>query len=105
EGRAIAVFFAGHGHAFVIAEEEGHQGEAAGGDRLSAPMPGLVRIVSAEPGVRVKKGDPLVTMEAMKMELVLAAPRDGVVAAVPVVAGDQVPEGALLVALAPEEAA
>ena len=105
EGRAIAVFFAGHGHAFVIAEEEGHQGEAAGGDRLSAPMPGLVRIVSAEPGVRVKKGDPLVTMEAMKMELVLAAPRDGVVAAVPVVAGDQVPEGALLVALEPEEAA
>jgi len=105
EGRAIAVFFAGHGHAFVIAEEEGHQGETAGGDRLSAPMPGLVRIVSAEPGARVKKGDPLVTMEAMKMELVLAAPRDGVVAAVPVAAGDQVSEGALLVALEPEEAA
>jgi 3-methylcrotonyl-CoA carboxylase alpha subunit len=68
-------------------------------------MPGLVRIVSAEPGARVAKGDALVTMEAMKMELVLAAPRDGVVAAVPVAAGDQVPEGALLVALEPEEAA
>ena len=104
-GRDIAVFFAGHGHAFAIAEEAGHQGETAGGDRLCAPMPGLVRIVSAEPGGRVAKGDPLVTMEAMKMELVLAAPRDGVVAAVPVAAGDQVPEGALLIALEPEEAA
>ena len=105
EGRDITVFFAGHGHAFALAEEAGHQGEAAGGDRLSAPMPGLVRIVSAEPGARVAKGDPLVTMEAMKMELVLAAPRDGVVAAVPVAPGDQVSEGALLLSLEPEEAA
>ena len=99
----IAVFFAGHGHAFVTAEEEGHHGEAAGGDRLSAPMPGLVRIVSAEPGVRVEKGDPLVTMEAMKMELVLAAPRDGVVETVAVAAGDQVAEGAVLLRLVAEE--
>ena len=105
EGVEIAVFFAGHGHAFTIAEEAGHHGEAAtGGDRLSAPMPGLVRIVSAEPGMRVAKGDALVTMEAMKMELVLAAPRDGVVAAVPVAVGDQVAEGALLLALEPEAA-
>lgn len=102
---AIAVFFGGHGHAFATAEEAGHHGEAAaGGDRLSAPMPGLVRIVAVEPGARVAKGEPLVTMEAMKMELVLAAPRDGVVAAVPVAVGDQVAEGALLLALEPEEA-
>ena len=102
----IVVFFAGHSHAFARAEEASHHGEAAtGGDRLSAPMPGLVRIVSVEPGARVVKGDPLVTMEAMKMELVLAAPRDGVVAAVPVAVGDQVAEGALLLALEPEEAA
>lgn len=102
----IVVFFAGHSHAFVRTEEAGHHGEtAAGGDRLSAPMPGLVRIVSVEPGARVAKGDALVTMEAMKMELVLAAPRDGVVATVPVAVGDQVAEGALLLALEPEEAA
>ncbi|ANH02770.1 acetyl/propionyl/methylcrotonyl-CoA carboxylase subunit alpha [Shinella sp. HZN7] len=105
EGADIAVFFAGHGHAFAITQQAGHQGEAAaGGDRLSAPMPGLVRIVSVAPGARVARGDALVTMEAMKMELVLAAPRDGVVAAVPVAAGDQVAEGALLLALEPEEA-
>ena len=106
DAAGITVFFRGHGHAFTIAEEAGHHGEAAaGGDRLSAPMPGLVRIVSAEPGARVSKGDALVTMEAMKMELVLAAPRDGVVAAVPVAVGDQVAEGALLLQLEPEEAA
>ncbi len=106
EGGDIAVFFGGHGHAFALAEEAGHHGEAAsGGDRLVAPMPGLVRIVSAEPGARVAKGDALVTMEAMKMELVLAAPRDGVVATLPVAVGDQVAEGALLLSLEPEEAA
>ncbi|WP_432346810.1 acetyl/propionyl/methylcrotonyl-CoA carboxylase subunit alpha [Shinella yambaruensis] len=106
KGADIAVFFAGHGHAFEVTQQAGHQGEAAaGGDRLSAPMPGLVRIVSVAPGARVARGDALVTMEAMKMELVLAAPRDGVVAAVPVAVGDQVAEGALLLALEPEEAA
>ncbi|MCJ8054106.1 acetyl/propionyl/methylcrotonyl-CoA carboxylase subunit alpha [Shinella curvata] len=102
----IDVFFGGHGHAFAIAEEAGrHDEAAAGGDRLVAPMPGLVRIVAAQPGARVAKGDALVTMEAMKMELVLAAPRDGVVAIVPVAVGDQVAEGALLFSLEPEEAA
>ncbi|MFC6447477.1 acetyl-CoA carboxylase biotin carboxylase subunit [Shinella zoogloeoides] len=106
DAASIVVFFGGHAHAFAIAEEAGHHGEAAaGGDRLSAPMPGLVRIVSAAPGARVARGDALVTMEAMKMELVLAAPRDGVVAAVPVAVGDQVAEGALLLSLEPEEAA
>jgi 3-methylcrotonyl-CoA carboxylase alpha subunit len=105
-GDDIVVFFGGHSHAFALAEAVGHRGEtAAGGDRLSAPMPGLVRIVSAEPGARVSRGEALVTMEAMKMELVLAAPRDGVVAAVPVAVGDQVAEGALLLALEPQEVA
>jgi 3-methylcrotonyl-CoA carboxylase alpha subunit len=106
EGGNILVFFVGHAHTFAVAEQAGHHSEAtAGGDRLSAPMPGLVRIVSAEPGSRVAKGEALVTMEAMKMELVLAAPRDGVVATVPVAVGDQVAEGALLLSLEPEEAA
>ncbi|EYR83399.1 acetyl/propionyl/methylcrotonyl-CoA carboxylase subunit alpha [Shinella sp. 838] len=105
DGADTIVFLGGHAHAFSLTEEAGHEGEAAaGGDRLSAPMPGLVRIVSVAPGARVTRGDALVTMEAMKMELVLAAPRDGVVAVVPVAVGDQVAEGALLLALEPEEA-
>jgi len=106
EGNDIAVFLDGAAHVFSIPDDPGHHGEpAAGGDRLVAPMPGLVRIVSAAPGARVARGQPLVTMEAMKMELVLSAPRDGVVAAVPVAAGDQVAEGALLLSLEVEDAA
>jgi 3-methylcrotonyl-CoA carboxylase alpha subunit len=105
EGDAIFVFMAGSGHVFTLAGAVGHESEAAAGDELRAPMPGLVRIVSAVPGARVEKGAALVTMEAMKMELVLAAPRDGVVAAVPVSVGDQVPEGALLLSLEPEDPA
>ncbi len=63
---------------------------------------GLVRLVSVVEGARVAKGDPLVTMEAMKMELSLTAPRDGKVASVTVAAGDQVNEGAMLVELEEE---
>ncbi|MFC3074792.1 acetyl-CoA carboxylase biotin carboxylase subunit [Shinella pollutisoli] len=106
EGSEIAVFLDGAAHVFSVPDDPGHHGEpAAGGDRLVAPMPGLVRIVSAAPGARVSRGEPLVTMEAMKMELVLSAPRDGVVAGVPVAAGDQVAEGALLLSLEAEDAA
>lgn len=72
-----------------------HEGEAGG---LKAPMPGKVVQVMAAPGVRVRKGEALVVMEAMKMEQTLAAAADGVIASVNVSAGDQVEAGAVLVA-------
>ena len=46
---------------------------------LKAPMPGLVLEIIAGPGTEVKKGDPLLVLEAMKMENVLKAPADAVV--------------------------
>ena len=73
-----------------------------GGDTVLAPMPGLVRDVAVAVGLAVAEGDRLVVLEAMKMEHVLRAPRDGVVAAVAVVTGDQVTAGALMVGLEPE---
>jgi 3-methylcrotonyl-CoA carboxylase alpha subunit len=106
DGQAIHVFTNGGSHRFEVPETPGHHGaEAAGGDRLVAPMPGLVRIVSTGVGAKVTRGDPLITMEAMKMELVLAAPRDGTVATLTVSQGDQVEEGVLLLELAGEEEA
>lgn len=64
---------------------------------LKAPMPGKVVQVLAEVGASVAKGQPLVVMEAMKMEQTLAAPADVVIASVNVAAGDQVEAGAALV--------
>lgn len=46
---------------------------------LKAPMPGLVLSIPATPGQEVKKGDPLIILEAMKMENVLKSPTDGVI--------------------------
>ncbi|NVP55717.1 acetyl/propionyl/methylcrotonyl-CoA carboxylase subunit alpha [Mycoplana rhizolycopersici] len=105
QGPEIVLFAEGESHVFHVEEMAGlHGEEEAGGDVLAAPMPGVVRLVQAEAGTAVVKGDALVTMEAMKMELVLPAPRDGTVEMVAVAAGDQVAEGVVLLRLAAEEA-
>ena len=76
-----------------------HAGEAeAEGGRLTAPMPGKVVAVLVAKAQEVKKGDPLVIMEAMKMEHTIAAPRDGVVDDILYAVGDQVADGAPLLA-------
>ena len=57
---------------------------------LLSPMPGLVRSVAVAVGQEVKAGDELAVVEAMKMENVLRAARDGIVVAVHAQPGDQV---------------
>ncbi len=74
---------------------------ATASDRLTAPMPGLVVSVAAEPGGTVRRGEVMLVLEAMKVQMRLAAPRDGVVEAVRVRAGEQVNDGAELVRFAP----
>ena len=101
-GHDVTVQFEGRDTIFHYVESIGAEEEASGESRILSPMPGLVRLVSVAEGASVAKGDRLVTMEAMKMELSLTAPRDGKVATVNVVAGDQVNEGALLVQLEEE---
>ena len=73
----------------------------AAGDDIRSPMPGKILDVKATAGQDVKKGDPLVVMEAMKMEHTLTAPRDGKVAEVSATAGTQTAEGVVLVKLEP----
>jgi pyruvate carboxylase len=68
-------------------------------DALSAPMPATVAHVAVTVGQTVSAGDVLVSLEAMKMELAIRAPRDGVVTAVNCRAGDMVQPGAPLVDL------
>ncbi|WP_375228103.1 acetyl/propionyl/methylcrotonyl-CoA carboxylase subunit alpha [Roseobacter sp. S98] len=77
-------------------------GAAGDGNLIEAPMPGVVRAMSAAVGQTVNKGDRLALLEAMKMEHALLAARDGVVAEVLVQAGDQVEAGAALIRLEPE---
>ena len=66
---------------------------------LSAPMPATVRKVAATPGMAVKKGDVLLVLEAMKMELPIAAMSDGVVRSVSCREGELVQPGTVLVEL------
>jgi propionyl-CoA carboxylase alpha chain len=63
---------------------------------LLAPMPGAVVRVAAAAGAAVTAGQPLVVLEAMKMEHTVAAPCDGVLTALHVKAGDQVESGQAL---------
>ncbi|HET8528649.1 MAG TPA: biotin carboxylase N-terminal domain-containing protein [Gaiellaceae bacterium] len=66
---------------------------------VTAPMPGTVIRVLAEPGARVAARQPLVVLEAMKMETPLVAPYEATVRAVHVAEGDRVAGGAVLVEL------
>ncbi len=66
------------------------QASASNANVIYAPMPGKIIEVKAQAGDSVKIGQTLVVMEAMKMELELKVERDGVIAAIPYQAGDQV---------------
>lgn len=61
-----------------------NQANARKVNELRAPMPGLVLGISVQLGQQVKQGDPLLILEAMKMENILKAPGDGVVRAIKV---------------------
>jgi biotin carboxyl carrier protein len=75
-------------------------GDAGGGaSRLTAPMPGKVVRVLVAPGDQVEARQPLIVVEAMKMENELGAPRAGTVAEVPVTEGMSVEAGRLLAAI------
>jgi len=74
----------------------GGEAEASDGMVL-APMPGAVVLVDATKGKKVKRGERLLVLQAMKMEYTLGAPFEGTVTDLTVEAGSQVKEGALLV--------
>ncbi|WP_417670303.1 biotin carboxylase N-terminal domain-containing protein [Roseibium sp.] len=100
----LTVFVQGSAFEFGLPDHLAEDEDMSGGDdRLIAPMPGLVKVLNVSAGEAVVKGQPLIILEAMKMEHTLSAPRAGVVGEVLVSAGDQVQDGTLLLALAEEE--
>jgi biotin carboxyl carrier protein len=83
----------------VDASAAHHRGTAGEQSSLVAPMPGTVIRLLVGTGDSVRARQPLVVLEAMKMETPLTSPYDAVVRAVHVAEGDQVAGGTVLVEL------
>lgn len=64
---------------------------------MKAPMPGLIRDVKVQTGMELKAGDPVLVLEAMKMENILKAPSDAIVKSIHVTTGDKVEKNTVLV--------
>ena len=69
---------------------------AAGSVEVTDSVPGKVFKIEANTGATVKAGDPIVILEAMKMEIPVVAPEDGTVASINVAVGDAVESGDVL---------
>ena len=72
---------------------------AAGGTKVTAPMPGTILSVNVSVGQKVEEGQAVVILEAMKMENEIPAPASGTVASVNVEKGANVETGAVLITL------
>jgi 3-methylcrotonyl-CoA carboxylase alpha subunit len=103
--RGFVVALDGRTHMLELVDALAPPGaKGAAEDALSAPLPARVTQVLARRGEKVKKGAPLVMLEAMKMEIALAAPRDGRIAEIRPAVGDMVRQGETLVVFAEGEA-
>ncbi len=101
DGLSLTVFHDGETRRLELidelAEAEAHAGEGPAGVPI-APMPGVVVAVTVAAGADVARGEPLMVIEAMKVEHTIRAPADGTVDEVLYGVGDTVAEGAALVA-------
>ena len=103
-GETITVYRNGISHVLRLHDAVAHAQDEGGspGGSLTAPMPGKIISVAVKAGDTVKSGDTLLVMEAMKMEHTIQSPRDGLVEEVFYQPGDQVSDGAQLIAIAEE---
>ena len=90
------VFIDGEVYEFDVQSPGRRRGGAHHGT-LTAPMPATVRRIVVEPGAVVRKGDTLLVLEAMKMELPVRAPSDGTVTVIACREGELVQPGLPLV--------
>lgn len=91
-GDEVSVWIRGQTYRFTKVNRDRRAGHAVAGDagELVAPMPGVVRTILAKDGDSIKRDQPLVVMESMKMEMTLVAPGDAVVAMVACAEGEMV---------------
>jgi biotin carboxyl carrier protein len=80
-------------HAEPVKETVASQAQGTGGEHLLAPLPGKVFDILVSQGAKVKKGDLLLIIEAMKLENEIFAPRDGVIASINKRKGESVASG------------
>jgi len=97
DGERLHVFWDGVAYTLQEEREGARRASRPDAGALEAPMPGRVTALRVEPGRRVRKGEELLVVEAMKMENALRAPADGTVRAVHVAVGDMVAPGRPLV--------
>ena len=100
-GEALTVYLDGEAHSLRLHDAVAHAQDDAidHGGSLTAPMPGKIISVAVQQGDKVKSGDALLVMEAMKMEHTIHAPKDGIVEEIFFQPGDQVVDGAQLIAI------
>ncbi len=93
----VTVFENGRSFDFAISDPFARAAEVGEGtSSMRAPMPGLVKLVRAAKGDKVTKGQPLLVLEAMKMEHTITATHDGVISEI-AIEGSQVTDGTVLV--------
>ena len=96
-GDARWVYLDGYVYRFDVVHARGRRKAGVHHGSLMAPMPATVRKIQAAAGDTVKRGDTLIILEAMKMELPVRANADGIVTAVNCREGDMVAPGASLI--------
>jgi 3-methylcrotonyl-CoA carboxylase alpha subunit len=101
QGARFDVFVSGKGETLTLKDPlaSAGQAEADHAGSLTAPMPGKIIAIEVKAGEKVRRGQALLVMEAMKMEHTIVAGVDGVVDTIYFGVGEQVAEGAVLISL------
>ena len=100
DGDRKLVFLDGEVYEFEVVRPGRRRASAHPGS-LTAPMPATVVRINTPQGTQVKRGDTLIVLEAMKMELPIKADADGIVTAVTCAVGDLVQPGISLIEIEP----
>ncbi len=95
------IIFTGNGNLEItnFTTESNNTNTTHAGNQLTAPMPGTIVAILKKANEKIQAGEPLIIMEAMKMEHTILAPRDGIISTIYYDIGSQVQEGATLVAM------